>query len=83
MKRTLLSAMLVCIAIAAAAQGYTNPVVRGFNPDPSVCRVGEDYLLECAVPENVKEELEQIQILLKMYEDDKAEDALRELIQKL
>lgn len=40
-------------------------------------------LLECAVPENVKEELEQIQILLKMYEDDKAEDALRELIQKL
>ena len=45
MKRILLSAMLVCTAIAAAAQGYTNPVVRGFNPDPSVCRVGEDYYL--------------------------------------
>ena len=45
MKRILLSATVVCIAIAVAAQGYTNPVVRGFNPDPSVCRVGEDYYL--------------------------------------
>jgi alpha-N-arabinofuranosidase len=24
---------------------YTNPVIRGFNPDPSVCRVGDDYYL--------------------------------------
>jgi beta-xylosidase len=24
---------------------YENPVVRGFNPDPSVIRVGEDYYL--------------------------------------
>jgi len=24
---------------------YANPVVRGFNPDPSVIRVGEDYYL--------------------------------------
>ncbi len=24
---------------------YTNPVVPGFYPDPSVCRVGEDYYL--------------------------------------
>lgn len=22
---------------------YTNPVIRGYNPDPSICRVGEDY----------------------------------------
>jgi len=22
-----------------------NPIIRGFNPDPSVCRVGEDYYL--------------------------------------
>lgn len=21
----------------------TNPIIRGFNPDPSICRVGEDY----------------------------------------
>ena len=26
-------------------QEYTNPVVSGFHPDPSVCRVGEDYYL--------------------------------------
>lgn len=24
---------------------YTNPIIKGFNPDPSVCRVGEDYYL--------------------------------------
>ena len=24
---------------------YTNPIVAGFNPDPSICRVGEDYFL--------------------------------------
>lgn len=24
---------------------YTNPVISGFNPDPSVCRAGEDYYL--------------------------------------
>lgn len=27
------------------AQGYRNPVIPGFNPDPSVCRVGDDYYL--------------------------------------
>jgi xylan 1,4-beta-xylosidase len=25
--------------------GYTNPIVRGINPDPSICRVGNDYYL--------------------------------------
>ena len=24
---------------------YTNPVIPGFYPDPSVCRVGQDYYL--------------------------------------
>ena len=24
---------------------YQNPVIPGFHPDPSVCRVGEDYYL--------------------------------------
>lgn len=24
---------------------YQNPVIRGFNPDPSICRVGKDYYL--------------------------------------
>lgn len=26
-------------------QSYENPVIRGFHPDPSICRVGEDYYL--------------------------------------
>ena len=25
--------------------GFTNPVIPGFHPDPSVCRVGEEYFL--------------------------------------
>jgi len=25
--------------------GYTNPVISGFHPDPSVCRIGDDYYL--------------------------------------
>lgn len=24
---------------------YTNPILKGFNPDPSICRVGDDYYL--------------------------------------
>ena len=24
---------------------YQNPVIPGFNPDPSVCRVGDDFYL--------------------------------------
>lgn len=24
---------------------YQNPVIKGFNPDPSICRVGDDYFL--------------------------------------
>ncbi|GGM66944.1 glycoside hydrolase 43 family protein [Micromonospora sonchi] len=27
---------------------FRNPVVPGFHPDPSVCRVGEDYYLVCS-----------------------------------
>ena len=24
---------------------FTNPVIPGFHPDPSICRVGDDYFL--------------------------------------
>nr|MDT0661936.1 glycoside hydrolase family 43 protein [Micromonospora sp. DSM 115978] len=27
---------------------FTNPVVAGLHPDPSVCRVGDDYFLACS-----------------------------------
>ncbi|MCB0639559.1 MAG: family 43 glycosylhydrolase, partial [Lewinella sp.] len=30
---------------AAAPAVYHNPLLPGFNPDPSICRVGEDYYL--------------------------------------
>ena len=32
---------------------YTNPVISGFYPDPSVCRVEQDYYLvtsSCQLP---------------------------------
>jgi beta-xylosidase len=28
--------------------GSTDPVIPGFHPDPSICRVGEDYYLVCS-----------------------------------
>jgi xylan 1,4-beta-xylosidase len=27
---------------------FANPVISGFHPDPSVCRVGDDYYLACS-----------------------------------
>ena len=30
---------------AQTQQGYKNPVIPGFYPDPSVCRVGDDFYL--------------------------------------
>ena len=30
---------------APVAGGYRNPVIPGFHPDPSVCRVGDEYVL--------------------------------------
>ncbi|MET9115325.1 glycoside hydrolase family 43 protein [Streptomyces longwoodensis] len=32
----------------ATGATITNPVIPGFYPDPSVCRVGEDYYLACS-----------------------------------
>jgi alpha-N-arabinofuranosidase len=43
---------VMCIMIAASfcagargQAGYRNPVIPGFNPDPSICRVGDDFYL--------------------------------------
>lgn len=45
-----LSALLLTLALsrpagAEAPATFTNPVIPGFYPDPSVCRVGQDYYL--------------------------------------
>ena len=45
MKRLITFLILAITSSAAFAQGFSNPVVKGFSPDPSVCRVGEDYYL--------------------------------------
>lgn len=34
--------------VSETAATYRNPVIPGFFPDPSVCRVGEDYYLVCS-----------------------------------
>lgn len=39
------AAISLSCAGTAAAGTYTNPVVPGFNPDPSICRDGDDYYL--------------------------------------
>ncbi len=41
----LLAASLFFSLWSVFGQGYQNPVLSGFHPDPSICRVGEDYYL--------------------------------------
>jgi xylan 1,4-beta-xylosidase len=36
---------ILCQSPESGSKGYTNPVIRGYNPDPSICRVGEDYYM--------------------------------------
>jgi xylan 1,4-beta-xylosidase len=44
-----LLAIVLVLAVDSRAQsvsfGYSNPVIPGFHPDPSVCRVGDDFYL--------------------------------------
>lgn len=44
-KHILFSILFVGLLSTASAQGYKNPVISGFYPDPSVCRVGDDFYL--------------------------------------
>lgn len=44
MKKLLLP-LLLAPSLALGQVSYQNPVLPGFYPDPSVCRVGEDYYL--------------------------------------
>ncbi len=41
-----LAALALCVwSGLGAAQTFTNPIIPGFYPDPSICRVGDDYYL--------------------------------------
>ncbi len=37
--------ILLCACSCGAGNTYTNPIFAGFYPDPSICRVGEDYYI--------------------------------------
>ena len=48
MKKLSILFALLCTFMMSEAQTtkhYTNPILTGFYPDPSICRVGEDYYL--------------------------------------
>lgn len=46
MKRLLVTAITFCITLCAMAQGqYRNPIIPGYHPDPSICRVGDTFYL--------------------------------------
>lgn len=44
LRNFLCAACVGTISVLASAQ-FHNPVIKGFHPDPSVCRVGEDFYL--------------------------------------
>ncbi|NDV94921.1 glycoside hydrolase family 43 protein [Dysgonomonas sp. 521] len=46
LKALLALCLITLFSFQAFAQtGYRNPIIPGFNPDPSICRVGDDYYL--------------------------------------
>ena len=46
MMKSLLSCLLSwLLSVSMMAQTYRNPIIPGFHPDPSVCRVGDTYYL--------------------------------------
>jgi alpha-N-arabinofuranosidase len=45
MKRIILSFLFLTLTLGLWSQVYRNPVIGGFHPDPSICRVGSDYYL--------------------------------------
>lgn len=45
MKKSLTLIILISTFAAKAQQQYNNPILAGFYPDPSICKVGSDYYL--------------------------------------
>ena len=45
MKKVLVISIFVVTAMVAWAQQLRNPIIPGYHPDPSICRVGDDYYL--------------------------------------
>ncbi len=40
--------ILLLIGDIAMAKNFVNPILAGFYPDPSICKVGEDFYLVCS-----------------------------------
>lgn len=51
MRNIKLYSIIILLAIAFQSKGqeapthFSNPILSGFNPDPSICRVDDDYYL--------------------------------------
>ena len=45
MKKHILYLWLLLVSVPMFGQVYRNPIIPGFHPDPSVCRVGDMYYL--------------------------------------
>lgn len=45
LKKLLSTALLICSSLVMKAQSFTNPILAGFYPDPSICRAGSDYYI--------------------------------------
>ncbi|MBQ2334345.1 MAG: glycoside hydrolase family 43 protein, partial [Prevotella sp.] len=45
MKKHILYLWLLLVSVPMFGQVYRNPIIPGFHPDPSVCRVGDTYYL--------------------------------------
>ena len=45
MKKILLSFVCLWSMISMAQNTFNNPILPGFHPDPSICRVGNDYYM--------------------------------------
>lgn len=45
MKKTLALIILLNTLVVNAQEQYSNPILAGFYPDPSICKVGSDYYL--------------------------------------
>ena len=49
MRKIILLTLLIMLVFSSNGQNvpttFQNPILSGFNPDPSICRVGDDYYL--------------------------------------
>ena len=41
----MVSSLIVPGCVMANPKNFNNPVISGFYPDPSICRVGDDYYI--------------------------------------